>query len=552
MKVFKKILQLLFIYIFVTASVATGYIFLVSPYAGGNGDTQTSASKVMDPVVSKMLSNIMLSDTLGVDLSLNVDMADTGSKTEVSVKGSLSLASLLEGKVPDCAFTIVVKGSTSLNCLITIKNSVLFLETAGVKLQINVNNLISEIPELMKLIGVKFDFEMPNLNIDMLNGMMSGLVSTKNENGGYDIPLDLMGMGTLLFKTDEKSNMKSLNLTNLELGGVKVNLVTDIFENPVVEDTTLLPNDYTNVTPLLGFVGNISQFKDAESIKINASVDMPSGNIPINVILNMKTKEVSATAIYNSNSINLVYAGSILYVKINEYCFSIKSESIVNLVAELKKTISSDNELGNFIMQMVSVIKEKIALPSTSIKDIISNIDIIENGNNYVINILGQEIKVCFENGIMSVITNIQNNEIALSAQKTSENICIDNAKYVPIDEVLDAVPSLLKMVTSKAFSGDISLFISGNKTIKANYYINLSNFSVKLMVNYAGKDISITYIDNELYLDILNMKVKCSMQGIQEIINILKTNNIIKDNDFDITNTLNKLKEYKLLSATR
>ena len=85
-------------YIFVTLSVAAGYVFVNGGFSSNTTTTQSNASQNVDPVVNAFMQSIVKTSTVSTEVNITLVTESAGSPVDLGIEANINIADILAGR----------------------------------------------------------------------------------------------------------------------------------------------------------------------------------------------------------------------------------------------------------------------------------------------------------------------------------------------------------------------------------------------------------------------------------------------------------------------
>ena len=541
----------------VTAGVKVGLFFITrSPE---DTSEQNEITTDTNNNLSKVLNNIMQADNASLDLNLQLQTSEEGAPIKLQSNVALNMPQMtatasnennsnVTGGLELALNGTVEFNSQLINYDINYLNGYIYAKFGDAFFKLETSNLSNDINKILnfgvlKKFGINVEIpDLSGINFDasMLTSLASSMTEVDIENG-KELTINLFGYGNAVLLTDNDYVLKSISLEDLDFNGTKI--VADIQADLNAEKTEIVEptnkdeiNDFSSLTKFLEIAdklldkGYVSGKIDVDVLKNNLSFDY---YVDFNDFNNLSV--YLKTTIFDSDFVMQINSNKAL-VKLNDYKY------YFDLPFDMQELLDSLNYYAQ---------KFGIELPTSEIDSLVNNINV--NNLNQLLELVG-ELKIdeqgarFSKNGISLELTT-QNGEfdkiIASYKDLLSVNVTLnEEVNKIELDEtefknLLDEnVFNLLheQVIQNKCLALKADMVINGT-TVGALLKVDCSNqIKVQLIVDVLDKQISLTTIDDAVYLEVDNiLKAKGS---IEQIIQFAKNNQIIpQDNsslDFD------------------
>lgn len=537
MRKIKKIFKYLtyaMLYLLVSIGSAYGVITIsVNNAANQNGGNKGSAENTVPEQITNVVNGIMNAQALDVDLdvalaspSQNVRIIISNAQVDFS-QGIENVSA--QGKIS------VELGEENFDIDITYLNNNLFIEGFNNKFCISTNNLMESVTEILDIVNVEMpslgDFDLAALDFNSILGMFSNFTETKeNDLITLDITLPVVE-GHILLTCDKNYKVQALSLPSLSFNDMEISVNGNIGypEEAVIEDKN--EEDFINLTTVVDLAKDILSYINSPVLTLGFDVEYENYDFDGILTLNTENFDFSVDVNYKDYNLtilnienNLYLEFGNLYIKfnindlenlnkiLNQFDIDIPAEKIISLVNSIKNKdfasvlssfeIKTDNfdvsSLDLSIIENISKIDENISI---SIKNIGNIVVKIENNNFAGINFEGF--------GIKANVDALENKNIELEQNE---------GNYVDIGLLLPLAENIISIAKSDLINLQVDLGIN-NISVPASVVIDKANgLNVYLNAEYNGISLSAYLIDNVVYIESGNIKLKGSFDDIKDI----------------------------------
>ena len=464
-----------------------------------------NAKFIVDTIIA-----ILNNKKLGLDG--NVSYKDLS----VTLSGDLSFDNGLKA---NCNLELNYK-DISINANIKYINDTLYFNYGNIYLSIDNETLSKYVSSFVSGDSISID----NIVDKLFKADLSKLISEfKLDENHLNISLEL---NELIDKIDTiklefiKDESFNVNVLYQDLkASIKLRDYNEI-ENPT--------SDYLKVSDISYIIDNVFAIIDSKKLKAELTLNYEGNVIGAIAYLDFE-KDIKLKVSANIAGINmdLYYfkEDNKIYIDYNDF----------NAYISLDKFVKDDNIDVNTVLSIVSKLELdkvinylKYSNDITSIGLDLSELNLDTKGLINLDDIINIDIKKK-DNGLNIRIEDIYNLNINLLSRFNGD-ISIDKNNYYSLDSYIDTI---IDFINSDKYRFDISGEYKEAK-ITASGILDRTNLSLKLDVNVKyneeSLDLSIAYVDNNIYLDLYDTHVKLPLDEIKKYIDINKDDLSIKD----------------------
>lgn len=384
-----------------------------------------------------------------------------------------------------------------------IEDEVYYVDFDGIKIKgdfSGVKDIVATISKLLEYVDVELpnvaglsNIEMPNITLQKIK-----LNGKTLEIAFNDVEIDL---------TIDNYNLAGIKVTANDL---KIELASNDWQD--IAFTSTQKKEYlADVNQLLDIAERIVNVKNQPYIEANVVFNTPSfsGSVKLNYEKNTNVLEFSTT-IMDIDIVGYIYDGK-LQLNLMDVCFEVKFEDID--IEKLSEVFGIERgELSDVMTVMTgamgSVSLDEFSTSSTDMRMVVNGVEIVINAFDEVLN---------------SVFVVGDDWDVALVMKYPNYNkININNNKIIRLDNFTDVLSAFYNTFKYKTLSGTINMaFPFGNEinNLMLNYGIKFDG-GIKAYINttFKGLEVNIYVVNDTIYLDILDMKIKVQLSEINDI----------------------------------
>ena len=534
-----KFLSYSLLYMVVSIASAYGVITIsmnkasTSPSQPGSGDAETSIPAQLTAMVDNFSNEDYFDVNLQAQINTNVE------NIVISINGSVSNIGGLNGIIVDGNIGIELTNSNQqFNIDLNYQNEKIFLELFNNKFMIETSNILNSVTTILDLLDVQMpdlgDFNLGNLDINTILGLLSDLTETKTDDS---IILDIAVpvIGSMKLTCSPTYALKEILLPESTISeGVTLSLNGKIDYPAQINIEEKDPENYINLSNILDLADNVINLINQKQLGFTCLLNYNDTQIQANIFADIENFNFKVSSIILDHSLNLIFLNNQIYLEYGNIYFKYdinNAEQINNLLQSLN--IDFDfNLILDFIKNLkdgqLNQIINNLEPSSESID--LSNIDLsiiekIESQNN--------ETKITLkEIGVLSIITTENSiSSIKFYNDTLSANLNVTEFKeidllaeddyYIDLANIIPSLNNLINILKSNTYSGVIELTYN-DLFIPINYIIYNQNNNIygEFKTNLYGQNLTIIYYENKIYLTISETNLYIECQDIEDIVN--------------------------------
>lgn len=508
-----------YIGVYVILSFCFGFVIVLGTDTTSSSSLPTLDIEEEEPptAFATLISNLMSMQDFSSDLALNLTTEDS---TNLTVTGDLEVI-LYEGYTgAEVNADINVNyGGEEYNLALLYKNDSVFLTLNEFNYTFKASSFISGLGVILQTAGVDvsgLDDLFENFDMSILNSIESKLSEESFEEYKL-LTLKISDEFQVKIKTDLNYNIEQIylnefnynkNLIDLSLSLKDVNAGHEI---EVPEDKTYV--DISESTALIEVLLNTIK-EDNISATINVT---GKENFAASLFIDKENdlKVQLSTTFFNKEA-GIYYENNKIFLSYSNVKLKAELEDFDAYLDAINKILNTDLSSLNNLLDSNKV--SEILRAILNIKEISKTDDgIILNINDYLITFKLNENKlseVYFEIG-----------EYAVNVSLGFENnlVQVNESEYLNANNLIDFVDPILNTISKTNFSGNIvANYI--NEELVINYTINVQNgLKAEISTSYLGIDLQVLILENNIYVNLNNIKIKASFEEIESLIESLK-----------------------------
>ncbi len=351
---------------------------------------------------------------------------------------------------------------------------------------------------------------------------------------------------TSLTKEDDKLNITILDKFNITLSTtnssaevafaynnitVAANIEAKQFETVTVEE-----DKYVSVADVYALAQNVYNYIKAEEFYFDVNVKINDYEITGYVGFDQDGICLNLSSTILNQNINLKVVNKTIYVELSGLKVKLSFEDAKEMFAEIVETFNLD--INESIMNIIDyVLTQDISLEGLieqlksisnvdiNVEELISSLELSLTNEKLVASVLGANIEAVINNNhISSVSANYETEKLALEATLgiiSKQNIAIAN-DYANIGDAKNIIGEIKNLIDAKSFAGTVSIKYKELIDVDASFVISVDedkNISAQIVANFYGLDVCITYVQNTLYVQIKDVKVKLAKEDLPNLI---------------------------------
>ncbi len=278
------------------------------------------------------------------------------------------------------------------------------------------------------------------------------------------------------------------------------------------EEINYVPNgEYQNITEIANYIQKLTnKIKTIQPIfKVNA---------------NYKNYEINGQIKYINNELEGKFETIILDKRLD---ILIKNNTIfINFDGfKLKCSFDHAKDMYNYIMTFakedIEKLIGKVEIPNISIKDILSELEI--EFKEHIVKIVYNDFSLTLDNELFDATIKFNDINANIGLSQDFE-VLVEESEYIDLYEFKDLSKALYSTLKNLCISGNatahIKLFGELN-TLNVNYKVGFVDNSLIgfINTNFKGLNINIYLENNDIYLDVIGVKLHVNTSEIQDIV---------------------------------
>lgn len=385
---------------------------------------------------------------------------------------------------------------------------------------INVKADTEQLYKLNELVLKMFNFDLTNLlngfnTIDFEN--LNFIDEISETNNGVKVLVN--GYEILFIENNQK--LSEIKLLNKEFT-FEAKIVDEKFE---IETPTKF---YNNIDDIVNFVQKFSTFTQNNQFKVDANIVVDNTTFNVNVFVDYNKGYKLETFIAGSKLVAVVIDN-----KIQISWLGINVETTFDELEQTINLISQKFNLNNLpkVNEIISNVESN--LNHYKQKDIYDIIDYINNNNLQefsLFEILSNSAKV--EISGIKLLLNISDNSINIYGS-VFENIVelglkLEKVEIEPIEQCLNLqtlvenVSDIINSYSSLKFEANVEIMFN-NINLNINMLVDLKNKQIQLSTLIADNILTITYKEENIYIEYQSIKLMASVKDFDVLVNMLQ-----------------------------
>lgn len=510
-------------YIFVTLSVAAGYVFVNGGFSGNTTTTQSNASQNVDPVVNAFMQSIVKTSTVSTEVHITLVTESAGSPVDVGIEANINIADILAGRPMNGNVVIRTSVLEYPVYMYTMQN-VLYVKYNDISLQVNIKEAQTVITQVMQWLQIDINSLVGMdigaiLNPTVLQSMFMGMTSAENEDGTYTLTLNFDGMVTIEFVIDEMYQLQKIQIPETTMQGATFSVNADVQTNG--EDFSIATPEgaFKDVTPIIQLAKDMLPMLSHQ--KFALQINIPKYNILANGLLEIMPEQMLRAQLnvqYNNSVMQLVLQNNAAYVDVLGMQFCMQMQSLFDMFEEVTQS-SVVEDVQQSVNDLLETVKK------FTVQDWLQECSIEKTENVYKISIFDTEFFIEIKEEGCAFIVDVQDVTVEMQLSKTEQSILeIDTNAYVSIDALSHVIPKLFPFIEANTISFDVNYRNNAELYVQGNVAVNIAKKS--LCANLVLQQIPVqVYIQDEIiFITIKGAQIKASLDDLGVVENFLQS----------------------------
>ena len=519
----KKFLKLFCMYIFVTLSVAAGYVFVNGGFSGNTTTTQSNASQNVDPVVNAFMQSIVETSTVSTEVNITLVTESAGSSVDLGIEANINIADILAGRPLNG--NIVVRSSVLEYPLYmyTMQNA-LYVKYNDISLQVNIKEAQTVITQVMQWLQIDINSLVGMdigaiLNPTVLQSMFMGMTSAENDDGTYTLTLNFDGMVTIEFVIDEMYQLQKIQIPETTMQGATFSMNADVQTNGEDFSIETPEGEFKDVTPIIQLAKEMLPMLSHQ--KFALQVNIPKYSILANGLLEIMPEQMLQAQLnvqYNHSVMQLVLQNNAAYVDVLGMQFCMQMQSLFAMFEEVTQSSVMED-----VQQSVNDLLETVK--KFTVQDWLQECSIEKTENVYKISIFDTEFFIEIKEEGCACIVNVQDVTVEMQLSKTEQSILeIDPNAYISVDALSHVIPKFLPFIEANTISFDVDYRNNAELYVQGNVAVNIANKS--LCANLVLQQIPVqVYIQDEtIFITIKGAQIKAGLDDVDAVEDFLQS----------------------------
>ncbi len=535
-------------------SIASAYGVILLSMNNTSKDQASNAS--MPPQISNMINSITQSSNLDIDLNLN--LSATGTNANININALLDLSQGFDNLAVQGQIAGTINEQELIVNLI-YKDSIVYVEAFNNKFMLETSNIMESISEILSMLN----FEMPSLGIDlssldlnMIGSMLSNLTETIEENSIL-LSIEVPVVGKLEIVTDKKYRPISINLPQTQIDTSTSFSVNGNIEYPESFNfDEINSQDYIDLTSIINLAKAGLNFINQDNITLKSNILLENQSLDFDLTIDLKNYNLLISTILGNNKANLIFKDKTIFFDYQNVFVKFNLNEIDTLANLITKYFNIElpvelieNILNSIDSKNIMQIFDFISLPEINLKDI--DLSIIEKfsveNNIYTLqiknigafNIFTQEdtlSSICFENETV---------KCSFESVESVEIPALNENKYAELSLLISTFDNVLDIVSSNSINGTFGLSYQ-DLSLSGEYKISFKNNNIVAFftITIFEQTIDLIYTNNTIYIQYGEIKIKVSLENIDEILTFLQNNFNLNLNTDELSSIIEKLSE--------
>ena len=407
-------------------------------------------------------------------LSANVNTKLTYNDLVLDLNGTIN-ADLLNKVISIDAKTLYNNATINLNVI--YKDNYIYINALDkLKLMISVDEIKQMIPENTT------SFDITSLNYDLIMSYIKNI--SLNINSSIDLSYN----------------------TELDINGIKLsNIMLSLTPSSDEYSVDVNGDDYINYDTIKPYIEQIKTLisNSIESNGLQTKINITYDKYSLSGDIYVKFDELSLKAILNisfddiSRDIVLYYVNNNIYLEYENVKVKVSKDTLTTAIS---KFVDLNTDLD--VKAIIDLFK------SINVSD---TIDLVLNTSNYI----GSDLTIKLDKDLNISLSSSKINGSITNTSAYQENISVEDVEYVNIDSYVDTISTLVKdILDNNGLQTKINITYD-KYSLSGDIYVKFDELSLKAILNISFDDISrdivLYYVNNNIYLEYENVKVKVS-----------------------------------------
>ena len=535
-------------------SIASAYGVILLSMNNTSKDQASNAS--MPPQISNMINSITQSSNLDIDLNLN--LSATGTNANININALLDLSQGFDNLAVQGQIAGTINEQELIVNLI-YKDSIVYVEAFNNKFMLESSNIMESISEILSMLN----FEMPSLGIDlssldlnMIGSMLSNLTETIEENSIL-LSIEVPVVGKLEIVTDKKYRPISINLPQTQIDtstSFSVNGNIEYPENFNFDEIN--SQDYIDLTSIINLAKAGLNFINQDNITLKSNILLENQSLDFDLTIDLKNYNLLISTILGNNKANLIFKDKTIFFDYQNVFVKFDLNEIdtlanlitkyfnielpVELIENILNSIDSKNIMQIFDINRFPVINlQDIDLSIIEKFSVENNIYTLQIKNIGAFNISTQEdtlSSICFENETV---------KCSFESVESVEIPALNENKYAELSLLISTFDNVLDIVSSNSINGTFGLSYQ-DLSLSGEYKISFKNNNIVAFftITIFEQTIDLIYTNNTIYIQYGEIKIKVSLENIDEVLTFLQNNFNLNLNTDELSSIIKKLSE--------
>ena len=569
-----------FVYILITAvsAFATVMLSALIPSTGSFASGDQLENAIVEPTAGeKVLNNFMTMGTSEINLELELINTNVNSKVltaketvdlnaiQITFNGNINISDL-QNVQANGNLTLIMQGNT-ISLDIAFINNTLYVSNETLNIKLEASNL-SKIMDILPTLGIdmNLDIDMSSFDINKITENFSNMKEKELENGNKALTLELMEGVAVDFITDSNYNVKGITADRVQIANYVINAEAGLeqvdieIENPEEKAEV----EFVDVTKTLNIMDSVKEMMSNEKLHLNINTSVEDMDVSISGDIDVDfSNRINAFANLNvdiqnkTHNLQVGFINEDLYLTLNNFDFIVAESTIYDTF----RVIGAREGLSAIEQEIIIAVAKSI--PGINVAEIlqgnfssvnINNLLEFSTGEDNVINVTVNGEAFNSTNNI-EVIIRLDNNDqfkdltingLELLGKKVSVDVAyssevnipsLNSADYYDLKDLPNFVNALLNTydninntkqcdfnINSVVYVKGLPVKVNGNFSVEFNNK-EVVYADINAKVFNKTFNIVITYKENNVYLEVDNLKFSCSVNDIENVIEVVKTN---------------------------
>ena len=559
-----KFLSYSLLYMVVSLASAYGVINISMNKASGSTDRPSvgDAETYVPAQLTAMVDNFANEDFFDVNLQaqINTDVEDI----IIEINGSISNTGNLSDLTVDGNISIeLLNSNQQFNVDLNYQNEKVFIEMFNNKFMIETSNILSSVTTVLNLLNIQMPdlggFDLSNLDINTILGLLSDLTETKTEDSVIlDIAVPVIG--SIQLTCTPNYALKNIALQEITISdGISLSLNGNIDYPTQVLIEEKDPQQYINLSNVLNLADNLINFINQKQFAFVCEFNYNDTNVLANVYADIANMNFKVNLTVLDNNLNLYFLNNTVYVEFGNIFVKYNLEN-TEQINSLLQSLNIDFDI-NSILSLIENLKNgqlTEIIDSLGLSDKSIDLSKIDLGILQNIESQDNETKITLKNiGEISIITNeesisglkFKNDNLSVKLDSIDYHeikLNVEESSFVDLASITPTINNAINILKSNTYSGNINLTYNEFVVpITYTIYNKDNKLYAEFLTSIYGQNLSVIYSENNIYLSISETNLYVECDNIQNLIDTISQIFGFELSNIDISDLIEIVKQF-------